>query len=72
MLPPEFKAQVANYQDFFVLAGAILIFDILIYKFCLSVYTEIYGRKEARKRAYGIGWTFTIITMPILAFLYLF
>ena len=55
MLPPELKAQLANLQSFIVATGFILVLDVLIYKACLSVYTETYGRKEARRRAYGIS-----------------
>lgn len=67
MFSPELKAQLANLQSFIVATGFILVLDVLIYKACLSVYTETYGRKEARRRAYGIGWTFTIISLPIVA-----
>jgi hypothetical protein len=55
MLPPELKAQLANLQSFIVATGFILVLDVLIYKACLSVYTETYGRKEVRRRAYGIS-----------------
>jgi len=71
MLSPEFKAQLAGLQYFIVAVGFILVIDIMIYRACLSAYTEIYGRREARKRAYGMGWVFTITAVPLAAFLFL-
>ena len=32
-------------------------------------YTYIYGRSEARRRAYGTGWLFPAFTTPIALWL---
>lgn len=71
MFPPELKAQLTGLQHFIAAVGFILVIDVMIYRACLSAYTEIYGRREARKRAYGTGWVFTITAIPLAAFLFL-
>lgn len=62
---PAFTAQLTHLQHFVFTIGIILILDAVIYRTCLAVCTQIYGRAEARRLAYGTGWTFAIIAKLI-------
>ena len=52
------EAQLSNLVNFILVVGIILVIDFVIYRTCLHFYTQIYGRAEARQRAYGVGWIF--------------
>lgn len=65
-IPLVFTAQLTHLQHFVFTIGIILILDAVIYRACLAVCTQIYGRVEARRLAYGTGWTFAIIAKLIV------
>ena len=65
VIPPAFTAQLTHLQHFVFTIGIILILDAVIYRTCLSVCTQIYVRAEARRLAYGTGWTFAIVAKLI-------
>ena len=64
------EAQLSNLVNFILVVGIILTIDFVIYRTCLHFYTQIYGRAETRQRAYGAGWIFTLITMPVAIWLF--
>ena len=64
------EAQLSNLVNFILVVGIILAIDFVIYRTCLHIYTQIYGRAEARHRAYGVGWIFTLIAMPVAIWLF--
>ena len=64
------KAQLFNLMFFIITVGIILVIDLVIYRTCLHFYTQIYGRAEARQRAYGAGWIFTWIAIPVAIWLF--
>ena len=66
------EAQLSNLVNFILVIGIILTIDFVIYRTCLHFYTQIYGRAEARQRAYGAGWIFTLIAMPVAIWLFFF
>lgn len=65
IISPAFTAQLTHLQHFAFTIAIILIFDAVIYRTCLAVCTQIYGRAEARRLAYGTGWTFAIVAKLI-------
>ncbi len=61
-----------NKLYYFAFALAVIsILDFLIYRYLLEKYTQIYGRREARRRAYGTGWLFAAFATPIAIWLIL-
>ena len=64
------EAQLFNLMFFIITVGIILAIDFVIYRTCLHIYTQIYGRAEARQRAYGAGWIFTLIAIPVAIWLF--
>ena len=44
------EAQLSNLVNFILVVGIILAIDFVIYRTCLHIYTQIYGRAEARQR----------------------
>ncbi|GMQ50396.1 hypothetical protein LST1_06840 [Neisseria elongata] len=64
------EAQLSNLVNFILVVGIILVIDFVIYRTCLHIYTQIYGRAEARQRAYGVGWIFKWIAMPVAIWLF--
>ena len=64
------EAQLSNLVNFILVVGIILAIDFFIYRACLHIYTQIYGRAEARQHAYGAGWIFTLIAMPVAIWLF--
>ena len=61
-----------NKLYYFAFALAVIsILDFLIYRYLLDRYTQIYGRREARRRAYGTGWLFAAFAIPIAIWLIL-
>ena len=65
------EAQLSNLVNFILVVGIILVIDFVIYRTCLHFYTQIYGRAEARQRAYGVGWIFKWIAI-LVAIYYFF
>jgi len=59
------EAQLFNLMFFIITVGIILAIDFIIYRTYLHFYTQIYGRAEARQRAYGAGWIFTWIAILV-------
>lgn len=59
------EAQLSNLVNFILVVGIILAIDFVIYRTCLHFYTQIYGRAEARQRAYGVGWIFKWIAILV-------
>ena len=59
------EAQLSNLVNFILVVGIILVIDFVIYRTCLHFYTQIYGRAEARQRAYGVGWIFKWIAILV-------
>ena len=59
------EAQLSNLVNFILVVGIILTIDFVIYRTCLHFYTQIYGRAEARQRAYGVGWIFKWIAILV-------
>ena len=59
------EAQLSNLVNFILVVGIILAIDFVIYRACLHFYTQIYGRAEARQRAYGVGWIFKWIAILV-------
>ena len=59
------EAQLSNLVNFILVVGIILALDFVIYRNCLHTYTQIYGRAEARHSAYGAGWVFTWVAIPV-------
>jgi len=64
------EAQLFNLVNFILVVGIILAIDFVIYRTCLHIYTQIYGRAEARQRAYGTGWVFTWVAIPVAIWLF--
>lgn len=64
------EAQLFNLMFFIITVGIILAIDFAIYWACLHFYTQIYGRAEARQRAYGAGWIFKWIAIPVAIWLF--
>lgn len=64
------EAQLFNLVNFILVVGIILAIDFVIYRTCLHIYTQIYGRAEARQRAYGAGWVFTWVAIPVAIWLF--
>ena len=65
------EAQLFNLMFFIITVGIILVIDLVIYRTCLHFYTQIYGRAEARHRAYGTGRIFALIAI-LVAIYYFF
>ena len=64
------EAQLFNLMFFIITVGIILTIDFVIYRTCLHFYTQIYGRAEARQRAYGVGWIFKWIAILVAIWLF--
>ena len=64
------EAQLSNLVNFILVVGIILAIDFVIYRTCLHIYTQIYGRAEARQRAYGVGWIFKWIAILVAIWLF--
>lgn len=65
VIPPESIAQITHVTHFALVILAINILNFVIYRSILAVYTQLYGRREARRLAYGTGWTFAIVAIPL-------
>ena len=59
------EAQLSNLVNFILVVGIILTIDFVIYRTCLHFYTQIYGRAEARQRAYSVAWIFKWIAILV-------
>ena len=66
------KAQLFTLMFFIITVGIILAIDFVIYRTYLHIYTQIYGRAEARQRAYGAGRIFTLIAMPVAIYYFFY
>ena len=66
MISPELKAHLSNLQDLVALVGLAIVFNILMYKMWLYIYIVIYNLKEARIRAFRMGWMSTIAILPLI------
>lgn len=66
------EAQLSNLVNFILVVGIILVIDFVIYRTCLHFYTQIYGRAEARHRAYGTGRIFALIAIPVAIYYFFY